>query len=340
MMAGVAALLLWLGAFMSLEAQQRTAASGDTLRLNLSTAVSRGVELNEQVRTTRAAREVAEGQVVQARAGALPQVNGVLTYNRALASLFEGIDFGPPPGEGEEPGENPFAALPFGQANTWNAMLTVSQPLYAAGRISTGLDIARQVRRAAELEVVEAETEVALQVRRKVLNHGQVRQHGVQGAGHGVRYPRRDDRREDLPAAGAGDDPPRQGGHGGHGALRCGARPGEGPAPGQHRTPGQVHGHGAEVVGVHGDSDGGVGGAVQGEGDGRTAHAVAGDAVLAQQAALQQFGDQAGDGGLVQPGGRGDVGPGAGRALPNAAQDRGEVGVAHVGDVGAMRVLR
>jgi outer membrane protein len=159
------AVLLWLATSMSLEAQQPGAATGDTLRLNLSAAVSRGTELNEQVRMTRAAREVAEGQVVQARAGALPQVNGILAYNRALASLFEGINFGFPPGDDGEPAENPFAALPFGQANTWNAALSITQPLYAAGRISTGLDIARQVRRATELEIVEAETEIALQVR-------------------------------------------------------------------------------------------------------------------------------------------------------------------------------
>lgn len=163
-MAAVLGATLWLGAATSLAAQQ-AAAPGDTVRLNLGAAVSRGVTMSEQVQTTRAAREIAEGQVVQARAGALPQVNGVLGYNRALASLFEGLSFGPPPGENEEPGENPFAGLPFGQANTWNATVVVSQPLYAAGRISTGLDIARQVRRATDLEVLEAETEVALQVR-------------------------------------------------------------------------------------------------------------------------------------------------------------------------------
>jgi outer membrane protein len=157
----VAALVL--GATTSLSGQVLPA-RGDTVRLNLGTAVDRAVELNEQVRSTRAARQAAEGQVVQARAGALPQVNGVVNYNRALASIFEGINLFPP-GDGEEPGENPFAALPFGQANTWMAALSISQPIYAAGRISTGLNIARQVRLASELEVLEAETEVALQVR-------------------------------------------------------------------------------------------------------------------------------------------------------------------------------
>jgi outer membrane protein len=163
--AGCAAVALLLAAATSLAAGQSVPAPGDTVRLNLAGAVSRGVELNELVRSARASQASAEGQVVQARAGALPQVNGMLSYNRALASLFQGLDFGFPPGDGEEPGENPFAALPFGQANTWMANLTISQPVYAAGRISTALDIARQVRLATALEVDEAETNVAMQVR-------------------------------------------------------------------------------------------------------------------------------------------------------------------------------
>jgi outer membrane protein len=106
--------------------------------------------------------------VIQTRAGALPQVSGQLVYNRTLASIFDNISFNLPgePGEpGEGNGENPFAALPFGRPNTWNAALQIAQPLYAAGRISTGLEIARHVRHAAELQISEAEADVALQVR-------------------------------------------------------------------------------------------------------------------------------------------------------------------------------
>jgi outer membrane protein len=138
---------------------------GDTLRLTLDAAVARGVQQAEEVDLARAQRQVAEGQVVQARAGAFPQVSGQVTYNRTLASIFDGISLAPEPEEGEEPGENPFASLPFGRPNVWSAGIQVTQPLYAAGRIGTGLNIAREVRRAADAQVAEAEADIALQVR-------------------------------------------------------------------------------------------------------------------------------------------------------------------------------
>jgi outer membrane protein len=137
---------------------------GDTIRLTLGAAVARGVEQAEEVGLARAQRQVAEGQVIQARSGALPQVSGQVVYNRTLASIFDGISFGPPPEEGEEE-EDPFGALPFGQPNTWNAGVQITQPLYAAGRIGTGLRIAQHVRTAADLQIVEAESDIALQVR-------------------------------------------------------------------------------------------------------------------------------------------------------------------------------
>jgi outer membrane protein TolC len=139
------------------------AAQEAPLRISLEEAVNRAVSTSEEVRLAQANQALAESQVVQARAGALPQVNASLVYNRTLASLFEGLVL--PPAEGGEPGENPFAALPFGQPNTWIATLQLSQPIYSGGRVGTALEIARQVRLAAALEVEEAEDEITLQVR-------------------------------------------------------------------------------------------------------------------------------------------------------------------------------
>lgn len=154
-------LVAWPGPGVSQEP-----APGDTLPLSLSAAVARGVSLSEEVQTALAARQVAEGQVVQARSGAFPQVTATLGYNRTLASIFDDLVLGPPPGEGENGGEeDPFAGLPFGRPNTWNASLGITQPLYSGGRVGTGLDIARHVRRAADLEVAEMEAEMAWQVR-------------------------------------------------------------------------------------------------------------------------------------------------------------------------------
>jgi outer membrane protein len=159
--AAAAALLILTGA--------RPAAGqvADTVRLSLGDAVARGVELNEEVRGARAQRQIAEGQVIEARAGALPQVTANLGYNRTLASIFDDISFDFGNGENGENGddESPFGALPFGRPNVWTASLQITQPLYSGGRVGTAMRIARQVRRVADLQVEEAETEIALQVR-------------------------------------------------------------------------------------------------------------------------------------------------------------------------------
>jgi outer membrane protein len=139
---------------------------GDTVPLTLQGAVTRALATSEDVQTARQQRLLAEAQITQARSGALPQISGGVVYNRTLASIFDNISFGPPP----EPGEggdvpNPFAGLPFGQRNTWNTSLTIAQPLYTGGRVGTALDIARNVRGIADLQIQETEADVALQVR-------------------------------------------------------------------------------------------------------------------------------------------------------------------------------
>jgi outer membrane protein len=137
----------------------------DTLSLTLQDAVARALATSEEVQTAREQRSLAEAQITQARAGAFPQVSGGVVYNRTLASIFDNLQLGPPPEPGEDPPPNPFAGLPFGQANTWNASLQIAQPLYTGGRVGTALAIARNVRAAADLQIEEAEADVVLQVR-------------------------------------------------------------------------------------------------------------------------------------------------------------------------------
>lgn len=137
----------------------------DTLVLTLEEAVTRALATSEEVQTARAQRSLADAQITQARAGAFPQVTGGVAYNRTLASIFDGLQLGAPPEPGEEPPTNPFASLPFGRPNTWSASLQITQPLYTAGRVGTALAIARNVRAAADLQIEEAEADVALQVR-------------------------------------------------------------------------------------------------------------------------------------------------------------------------------
>jgi outer membrane protein len=140
------------------------------LPLSLEAAVARAVAMAEEVEAARVQRVSADAQIQQVRAGVLPQLTASVNYTRTLASLFQDIRF--PMADDDADGENPFAALPFGQPNTWNATLQVSQTLYAAGRIRTALGIAENVREAATLEIAEAESDIALQVRRAYFQLG------------------------------------------------------------------------------------------------------------------------------------------------------------------------
>jgi outer membrane protein len=158
---GILGLLFVVLATGPLGAQGRA----DTVSLTLSEAVSRALATSEEVETARTQRLLADAQITQTRAGALPQISGGLVYNRTLASIFDNIRLGPPPEPGEEAPPNPFAGLPFGQANTWSASLQIAQPLYTGGRVGTALAIARNVRLSADLQIEEAEADIALQVR-------------------------------------------------------------------------------------------------------------------------------------------------------------------------------
>src|SRR5690606_33358263 len=99
---------------------------------------------------------------------------------------------------------------------------------------------------------------------------------------------------------------------------------------GEDGAAGEVDGDGGEVVGVDFDADGGAGGTVEGEHDGGAADTVFGGAGFSEEAAAQEFGDEAGDGGFVESGGGGDVGAGAGALLADAAEHHCEVGGADV----------
>lgn len=147
--------------------------------LSLAEAERRALEFGEEVALVRERIGQAESEITQVRAGALPEITANVSYNRAIRTLFDGLltdgsgngAGGPVGGGGAEGepggngGDNPFADLPFGRPNTWTAGVRVTQPLYAAGRVAIGLDIADKVRESLQLELAETEAEVRLQVR-------------------------------------------------------------------------------------------------------------------------------------------------------------------------------
>jgi outer membrane protein len=133
------------------------------LPLSLDDAIARALDTGEEVALARSQQAFAEGQITQARAGALPKLDVSGGYTRTLASIFDNISF--PMGDNGADEGDPFEGLPFGRRNSWVAALRLTQPLYAGGRVGTALEIAKHVREASALDVIEAEAEVVLQVR-------------------------------------------------------------------------------------------------------------------------------------------------------------------------------
>lgn len=136
--------------------------------LSLSEAESRAITLGQDVALVRERMVEAEAEVRRIRAGAFPVASANLSYNRAIRTLFDSL-FDTPGDNAGNGADNPFADLPFGRANTWVAGVRITQPLYAAGRVSIGLDIAERVRAALRLELEETEAEVRLGVREAYL---------------------------------------------------------------------------------------------------------------------------------------------------------------------------
>jgi outer membrane protein TolC len=158
------------------------------LSLSLDAAVRRALDQSEEVGLAQAQVDLADAQIRQARASLYPQLNGTLGYTRTLASSFntgggftlpDSLQFNPDPNAPieerlrylEENVQNAalgalgglFSDLPFGQENVYALGLSGSQALFSP---STGpaLAIARRVREAAELTLVEQTADLRLQV--------------------------------------------------------------------------------------------------------------------------------------------------------------------------------
>ncbi len=166
--------------------------------LSLEDALRIAEGSSEEVDIARAAILRARGQEWQARAARLPQLNASLSYDRALASEFEGafggggamdsmagpprppcVDFLPDPTLSVEERlrrleaqhdcqpASPFGDfddLPFGRENTFRVGLSLSQPVFAGGRLAAQARIADVSRDVAEIELNSARAQLVLDV--------------------------------------------------------------------------------------------------------------------------------------------------------------------------------
>ncbi len=161
-MVGFAILTLVVSNAAHAQGQQPASTGVLTLQEALEFARAR----SEQVAIARAGVTRAEGGELRARSERLPQLSFVGSYDRALASEFEGlfdnIDFG----GGGTPGEPDLGNLPFGRENTYRVGLTFSQNLFAGGRIRAQEQQARLARTTATIGVATTTAQLELDVAR------------------------------------------------------------------------------------------------------------------------------------------------------------------------------
>src|SRR4051812_42852011 len=133
------------------------------VKLTLEAAVKRALGEGEEMRSVQAQYRDTQGQVREALAGALPQVNGSVTYTRQFASIFQGLTGGGPADTGLT---NVFKNSPFGAPNNWNLSVTASQLLFSAGKVSAGLKAAKAARTGADAQTRETSADVTFRVKR------------------------------------------------------------------------------------------------------------------------------------------------------------------------------
>lgn len=167
--------------------------------ISLDEAVRTAEAQSEAIRIARAGVQRAQGQQYQARSQRLPQLNGSVSYTRTLASQFD-VGGSAPPVDTTKPappptpcdqylrdatattterlagledasrcslGQNPFSSfgnLGFGAKNQYNAGLSLSQNLFAGGRISAQNAVANAGRRSAEIELAAQRAQLRLDV--------------------------------------------------------------------------------------------------------------------------------------------------------------------------------
>src|SRR5688572_11082195 len=142
-----AALLVAVAAGRPLAAQR-----ADTLALSLGDAVARALRTSDETRLATAQLEAAEAQILSARATGLPQLRLQSTYGHQLENA-----------RAQAVGQI------FGQNNTYNTNVNLSQTLFQGGRIVNASRAAGRVGEAARLELDETRRLVTVDVQRAYL---------------------------------------------------------------------------------------------------------------------------------------------------------------------------
>ena len=124
----------------------------DTITLSLIEAIERARRASDEVQLAAAQVAVTEAQFTMARAGALPQLRINSSYTKVLENARAQV-----------------AGQAFNQPNTYTANANVSWQVFQGGRAVAAWRSASQLRKAAQLDAVEARQLVVLDVQRSYL---------------------------------------------------------------------------------------------------------------------------------------------------------------------------
>lgn len=132
--------------------------------LSLEAALTLAEEKSERLAIARAGVTRAAAEETRARSERLPQLSLNASYNRTLATEFEGLFEVPDTGGENGEGGVDFGELPFGRKNIWLLNLQFSQNLFNAGRTAAQQRAARAGSDSANTEVASAKAQLALDV--------------------------------------------------------------------------------------------------------------------------------------------------------------------------------
>lgn len=130
-----------------------TPAIGESYSLDLSTSINLALENNESYLIAKKELERAKSQIVEAAAGAMPQITGGLTYLRNWKVPTGVFQFG-----------DEIVTVKFGTDNSYTADLTLTQPLYSGGRTIAAIKIARLYRKLSREIVRQASQDLKVEV--------------------------------------------------------------------------------------------------------------------------------------------------------------------------------
>src|SRR5688572_11623869 len=141
-------------------AAAEAAAQAPSRVITLEEALQLAESRSEQMAIATAGVDRADADRTRARSDLFPQLSASASYDRALASEFEGLF-----DEGDSSGDlGEFEDLPFGRKNTYRLNLSFSQNLFSGGRIGAQTAIADAGRATAAINLSSTRAQLILDV--------------------------------------------------------------------------------------------------------------------------------------------------------------------------------